>query len=721
MKPSSASGPVARGTEADHAGAPSRRRERGQVLVFFVVAIFVIIGLIAVVIDVAWYWSNTLEIQRAADAAALAGAPRLPNDPAGAFTLAFNEATKNGYTTGGGTVVTPSVDPTNNRRLRVSVKANVGTFFMRIFGIASLPATRTAIGEFTLPVPMGSPQNFYGVGTFEYDAAAPAVTPAYSGGAYTPYNWNPGTQASITTAAAAAGDGQAATYANLTGTIGSDSQIWRGFGVTLPAGATVTGVTVEVVARAGSGNTTCQLRVDLSSNVTAGAPVWRSGAPGDPITLGTTYPAAPQVLGGAGVNWGQAWTAAQVTGGNFGVRLVPINPGAGCSDSAGWFVDSVQVRVHYTAPARTTVTSSLGGFSDVTTQGFWAAVFTRGGIRQEGDRYSPAFFDPGGGTNPDFDPAGYDYVLEYSGGATNGSVDLFDPMFCGVGDNRLPGAGAAGPGWLGAGDHWTTQPSGGGRADPTIEYRLYNENNTPYDPSDDTLLATQIYGGNARPQTDQGGSFGTPQVTTGADDCSANPAHNQWVGLGSGLAAGRYRLNVRTSDPANAGIGAENLFSIHVASSGGIARVYGNGRMAAYTNLTGAAGGQDFYLAQIGAQYKNKTLQIDLFDPGDVGGNATLFILSPDGNSYNNVTFSYQADGQCVNGRSDSCSGNGSRPSRPPWLARGAASTTASSRSRSRCRPRTAMVGSGRRVRPRTAGGRSTTWSAWRTTRPPGP
>ena len=94
------------------------RRQRGQVLVFFVVAIFVIIGLIAVVIDVAWYWSNTLEIQRAADAAALAGAPRLPNNSAGAFTLAFNEAKKNGYTNGvAGVVVTPSVDPTNTRRL----------------------------------------------------------------------------------------------------------------------------------------------------------------------------------------------------------------------------------------------------------------------------------------------------------------------------------------------------------------------------------------------------------------------------------------------------------------------------------------------------------------------------------------------------------------------------------------------------------------------------
>jgi hypothetical protein len=41
-------------------------------------------------------------------------------------------------------------------------------------------------------------------------------------------------------------------------------------------------------------------------------------------------------------------------------------------------------------------------------------------------------------------------------------------------------------------------------------------------------------------------------------------------------------------------------------------------------------------------------MEIKLFDPGDVGGNAYLRILSPDGNAYNYVNFTYTAD----NGRS---------------------------------------------------------------------
>ncbi len=85
--------------------ARGRARSRGQVLVIFALSIFVFIGMCAVVVDVAWYWANTLRVQRAADAAALAGAVLLPgkvNTGAdNAYLRARNEATKNGYTASG--------------------------------------------------------------------------------------------------------------------------------------------------------------------------------------------------------------------------------------------------------------------------------------------------------------------------------------------------------------------------------------------------------------------------------------------------------------------------------------------------------------------------------------------------------------------------------------------------------------------------------------------
>ena len=73
---------------------------RGQALILFVLAIFVLLGFTAIVIDISWYWSNTLQVQRAADAAALAGAVKLPGDPATAVSLALAEARKNGYAVG---------------------------------------------------------------------------------------------------------------------------------------------------------------------------------------------------------------------------------------------------------------------------------------------------------------------------------------------------------------------------------------------------------------------------------------------------------------------------------------------------------------------------------------------------------------------------------------------------------------------------------------------
>ncbi len=132
-------------------------------LVLFVLSIFVLTGITALVVDVSWYWANTLRVQRAADAAALAGVVWLPGAPGSAYSTAQDTATENGYTDGiGGVTVYPIKDPANNRRLWVTVTAPVNTYFMRIFGINSITASRMSKAEYVLPVPMGSPENYYG-------------------------------------------------------------------------------------------------------------------------------------------------------------------------------------------------------------------------------------------------------------------------------------------------------------------------------------------------------------------------------------------------------------------------------------------------------------------------------------------------------------------------------------------------------------------------------
>ena len=62
-------GETHRPTRAPTAGRRRAGSSRGQVLVIFAGATFVLFGLSALVIDVSWYWAGTQRVQRAAAAA----------------------------------------------------------------------------------------------------------------------------------------------------------------------------------------------------------------------------------------------------------------------------------------------------------------------------------------------------------------------------------------------------------------------------------------------------------------------------------------------------------------------------------------------------------------------------------------------------------------------------------------------------------------------------
>jgi hypothetical protein len=437
-------------------------RERGQVLAIFAILLFVIIGVVAIVIDISWVWTNGLRVQRAADAAALAGVIYLPGNPSGAYAVARGEATKNGYTGGSGTTITPAQDSGNPRRLNVTITTSVNSFFARIFGINSYSVTKVAKAEYALPVPMGSPQSYLGI----YQL------------------------------------------------IGQDA-----------SGATQT-------------------------------------------------------------------------------AAVKKAPGA-------------------------------GGSATLASQGFWAAVITRGGQRSNGDAYSPA--NNGGGANSYYDANGYYYTINISG--ANGRVFLYDPMFCAVGHS-------ASGSYLGTGDHWI----GPGGVGVTTQYKLWNTRGTPFNTSDDVVVADSGTRFSNQNMVDKGalykgnGSYADPGYDGAASsDCQSDADHNNWYQLAQKLAAGTYQLQVLTSAAGNATVNAENMFGIQAVSSGRTApRVYGTSRMAIYNNIN--AGTSLFYLAQIDAVHAGKTMEIRLFDPGDVGGDATLRLKQPTKNGYVDATFSYTAD-----------------------------------------------------------------------------
>jgi len=199
----------------------------------------------------------------------------------------------------------------------------------------------------------------------------------------------------------------------------------------------------------------------------------------------------------------------------------------------------------------------------------------------------------------------------------------------------------------GTGENWTVgAPNGASTRAPVSAYfDLWDTNNTPYDTTDDTKL-------DSSGTTYQGMSYSDPRfgVNT-ATDCSAVGWHNGWWLLGSGMSGGSkgrtYRVHAYSTDFASPNdqnnTTALNAYAFYASASGGTPRLYGIGSMEAYVRLP-AGTATEFYLAQIEAQHAGKTLQIDLWDPGDTGSlSASLQILQPTATSYTPATFSYTA------------------------------------------------------------------------------
>jgi Flp pilus assembly protein TadG len=629
-----------------------RLRQRGQTLVLFAAGLVVLLGVCAIVIDVSWYWANSLRVQRAADAAALAGAVKLPGDPTSAYALARAEATKNGYTAGGGVVITPIKDPHNDRRLDVTISAPVGTFFMRVFGINTINATRTAKAEFTLPVPMGSPQNYYGVGLFVLPATSLKAPTAVPSTVWT----NP-------TRANASDDNS---YAQAT--LANAAQQWMTFSLLTGSGSVpnqpITGI--EVAIRSlyqGSGtSTSCQLQAQLSWN---SGTTWSPAAPTPAVTYTLTGTEAAFTFGsGTDLSmWtGHTWVRSDFADPNFRVKLTFVKPNCGASRVVA--VDTLQVRV--STPAGTQPIVAPDG-TTLTPQYFWGAMQSQGAPNIQGDAFmtkysqrtnsssNPAKVANGADPTQDpdayYDPTNYyNYGIEIPAGSNDGQVWIFDPGFC------------EGSTSYGTGENWTV---GGKNGNPTARpisafFDLYDTQNTPYDLTDDgTPIAT--FGNTYRDLTGDDESMGG---SNGSTDCSSATWHDNWVRLAQGLSGGdkgiTYRLHTYSTDFANptdqddaTGL---NGFAIWAKASGGTPRVYGNGAMEGYFRLPGDQV-SEFFLAQIDAVHAGKTMQIDLWDPGDTGAlTARVEILQPTSSGWTPKSFTYFASKGSTDSAAVNCS-----------------------------------------------------------------
>ena len=116
-------------------------RSRAQILILLALLLPVLLGAMALGTDISVFYFQWGNLQRAADAAALAGASRLPLDPDGAMATARDYVRRNGVATGEVSSVTVSAD---HRSLTVTLTRNVPYYFGSVLGLGQSPVSARA-------------------------------------------------------------------------------------------------------------------------------------------------------------------------------------------------------------------------------------------------------------------------------------------------------------------------------------------------------------------------------------------------------------------------------------------------------------------------------------------------------------------------------------------------------------------------------------------------
>ncbi|MFT4287248.1 hypothetical protein [Nocardioides sp.] len=153
----------------------SRRDERGYVTIM--VAVFIsasLMALCAISVDTAQWSVEGERVQKAVDAAALAGVPFMPDHLTDAAAAAVTVLNMNGYDldaptcasnecTATGTDLSATIEPgTLTSQLKVTLTSKIGNTFGSSFGVSHAAITRSATSDFTGVTPMGSPCNAFG-------------------------------------------------------------------------------------------------------------------------------------------------------------------------------------------------------------------------------------------------------------------------------------------------------------------------------------------------------------------------------------------------------------------------------------------------------------------------------------------------------------------------------------------------------------------------------
>lgn len=178
------------------------RGPRGQIMVIITLVIVTLIGAVALCTDVAILYLNWAQLQKSADAAALAGANYLPANQTTARRAATSYLTT--VATNGKPSDTVTITFPKSTEVQVHAMRTVPYFFGRVLGLTSAPVSVTSIagvvnvngGSGFLPIGLqcsgtfGGPGCNYPVCTYPNACAQlQLINVGPSGGAIVPGNW----------------------------------------------------------------------------------------------------------------------------------------------------------------------------------------------------------------------------------------------------------------------------------------------------------------------------------------------------------------------------------------------------------------------------------------------------------------------------------------------------------------------------------------------------
>lgn len=148
-------------TAASTETTPSRaRRDRGYAAVLTALVLVPLMGFAGLAVDIGAWYSRASSLQRAADAASLAGVVWQPDFTA-AEANARQEAARNGFVDGVDGISVNVIDTGLNELQVEIIDSDADMFFASLF-LDNVTISRHSVAEYTKSIPMGNPDSYLG-------------------------------------------------------------------------------------------------------------------------------------------------------------------------------------------------------------------------------------------------------------------------------------------------------------------------------------------------------------------------------------------------------------------------------------------------------------------------------------------------------------------------------------------------------------------------------